>query len=137
MSIQRSTILLAGLGIAALGMFLFVNRSDSAPRGARPAPLITVTTDAVSAGGLTLVSTHMALPDDSESYPPGPNADIVNADCLACHSASMVLYQPSLSAAEWRKEVEKMRDAYGAPVADADIPAIVAYLSATRESSVK
>jgi hypothetical protein len=36
---------------------------------------------------------------------------VVNGNCLACHSAGMVLTQPALSAAQWRAEVEKMRTA--------------------------
>jgi len=45
------------------------------------------------------------------------------------HSAGMVLTQPHLSSADWQAEVEKMRNAYKAPIADADVPAIVDYLA--------
>jgi hypothetical protein len=41
----------------------------------------------------------------------------------------MVLTQPHLSRADWQAEVEKMRNAYKAPIADADVPAIVDYLA--------
>lgn len=139
MNISRSTILLAGLGLAAVAIFLFAGTRDRAPQqtGTTAPVAVIQEPDRISARGLTFASTHVDLPGDSESYPSGPHADTVNANCLACHSASMVLYQPSLTAAEWRKEVEKMRDAYGAPITDADIPAIVAYLSAMRESRRK
>jgi cytochrome c5 len=136
MKIPRSVFVL-GLGIAAAGILLFANSRDRAARVTESAPPVTVKQDSISAGSLTLASTLKVLPDDNDSYPPGPHADVVNNNCLACHSASMALYQPSLSAAEWRKEVEKMRDAYGAPIAEADIPVIVEYLVAMRESHVK
>lgn len=84
----------------------------------------------VSGPGLTLVSVDVTLPDDDEAYPDGPNADVVNANCMSCHSASMVLVQPLLSEKQWHDEVEKMRNVFKAPVADADVPRIVAYLTA-------
>jgi hypothetical protein len=42
----------------------------------------------------------------------------------------MVLTQPPLTATAWKAEVEKMRGQYKAPVAEDDVPAIVAYLTA-------
>ena len=56
--------------------------------------------------------------------------DAINNNCLACHSAGMVLHQPALSPATWQAEVEKMRSQYKAPVDPSDVPAIVAYLTA-------
>ena len=58
----------------------------------------------------------------------GPGSDLANNNCLACHSARMVLDQPALSQAQWRAEVEKMLTAYKAPVDPKDVDAIVAYL---------
>ena len=42
----------------------------------------------------------------------------------------MALTQPALSADQWKATVTKMRETYKAPVAEKDVPAIVAYLSA-------
>ena len=42
----------------------------------------------------------------------------------------MVLNQPPLSRAVWEEEVKKMRTAYHAPVADADVEPIADYLAA-------
>lgn len=58
------------------------------------------------------------------------SAETINGNCLACHSAALVLTQPKLTSAEWAGEVVKMRHSYGAPVAEADDAAIVAWLSA-------
>jgi hypothetical protein len=44
----------------------------------------------------------------------------------------MVLLQPPLSKQAWTDEVTKMRKVYGAPVAEADVPAIVDYLAALK-----
>ena len=84
----------------------------------------------VSGGGLTLTSTSVEFPDDDAQYGQGPGADVMNRNCTACHSANMVLNQPALSPAQWKATVEKMRDAYKAPVDEKDVPAIVAYLIA-------
>ena len=84
----------------------------------------------VSGGGITLKTAAVTLPSDRRQFPGGAGADAINANCLTCHSAGMVLTQPPLAKADWEAEVGKMRKVYGAPVADADVPAIVAYLTA-------
>jgi hypothetical protein len=63
-------------------------------------------------------------------HPDGPGSDVVNGNCLSCHSAGMVLTQPALSPMQWRTEVEKMRTAYKAPIDAKDIDTIVNYLVA-------
>ena len=71
------------------------------------------------------------LPSDVAVFPDGPNVKTVSQNCLACHSADMVLDQPLLPRATWTAEVTKMRNVYKAPVSDADAALIVDYLSAT------
>ncbi|WEK46234.1 MAG: cytochrome c [Candidatus Andeanibacterium colombiense] len=83
----------------------------------------------ISESGLTLTSQQIAFPPDESTLPPGPGVEAANANCLACHSAGMILTQPKLSEKQWTAIVEKMRASYKAPVPDQDVPAIVAYLS--------
>lgn len=72
---------------------------------------------------------RVSLPQDFDvKYPAGPGVDAVNANCRACHSPSMVLSQPTLSAEEWHKEVRKMIDVYKAPIAEDQVEPITAYL---------
>ena len=97
----------------------------------RPTPAVEDIAGSVSGGGVTLVSTSVTLPDDTTHFS-GPGADLMEANCSGCHSASMVLSQPPLKPEQWKAEVTKMREVYKAPVADKDVPAILAYLSATR-----
>ena len=61
---------------------------------------------------------EVTLPDDDVQFT-GPDADLLNANCLACHSASMVLLQPKMTAKQWSASVEKMRNIYKAPIEDA------------------
>ena len=76
---------------------------------------------------LTLKSVSIDLPDRGTMFS-GPGSDVVNNNCLACHSAGMVLNQPALPAAAWQAEAEKMIHIYKVPVDEKDVPAIVAYL---------
>jgi mono/diheme cytochrome c family protein len=61
-------------------------------------------------------------------FPNGPGADAINNNCLACHSADMVLNQPAMSKVRWQAEVDKMRTAYKAPIDPKDVDAILDYL---------
>jgi hypothetical protein len=84
----------------------------------------------VSAAGITLHSVSIEFPNSDRMFPGGGDADAINNNCLACHSAGMVLNQPALTRSAWQQEVEKMRGQYKAPLDPADVPAIVAYLAA-------
>lgn len=85
---------------------------------------------AISDGGFTVRSTAIELPPDQQTFPAGPNVDLVDRRCRACHSASMVLQQPAMSREQWLASVVKMRDVYRAPVGEAEVAAIVEYLAA-------
>lgn len=86
----------------------------------------------VAAAGTILRSVDVTLPSSDRMFPGGPSAEAINNNCVACHSAGMVLNQPSLSRADWQGEVNKMRHVYMAPVQDADAAAIVDYLAKTK-----
>lgn len=113
--------LLAALASATLAV------SAAGARKPEPAPA------RVTANGFTLTSSTIALPVEEPFFPDspdgGPKADTINADCTACHSASMTLTQPALSPEAWAGVVHKMRDVYHAPVPEEDVPAILAYLT--------
>jgi hypothetical protein len=73
-------------------------------------------------------STTVDLPSGDSLFPGGARADAINNNCLACHSADIVLNQPALPRATWEAEVHKMINVYRAPIDNADVPAIVDYL---------
>ena len=81
---------------------------------------------------LQLKSVKVDLPDSDKMFPDGPRSDAINNNCLACHSAGMVLNQPSLSKQAWAAEVNKMINNYRAPIAPEDVGAIVDYLTALK-----
>jgi hypothetical protein len=100
-------------------------------RQALPAALIAVSVLAPPVHAddkLVLKSVNVDLPFGDRMFPEGPGSDAVNNNCLACHSAGMVLNQPAMSKAQWQVEVEKMRTAYKAPIDPKDVDTIVDYL---------
>jgi hypothetical protein len=77
-------------------------------------------------------STTVELPPGDNLFLGGSSADAINNNCLACHSADMVLNQPALPRAGWEAEVHKMINVYKAPVDQADVPKIVDYLASLK-----
>jgi cytochrome c553 len=74
------------------------------------------------------------LPEETAALAPGPDHDVAAANCSGCHSADYISTQPRAlpnPTAFWTAEVVKMQKAYGAPIDDADVGKIVAYLVAT------
>jgi mono/diheme cytochrome c family protein len=74
------------------------------------------------------------LPDETAAFKAGPNLEVVQNNCTACHSADYINTQPRGAKFKkdfWQAEVTKMIKLYGAPIDDADVPKIVEYLAAT------
>jgi mono/diheme cytochrome c family protein len=73
------------------------------------------------------------LPPETAALKPGPNQDVAQNNCTACHSADYVQTQPrgpKFKRDFWQAEVTKMIKVYGAPIDDADAAKIVDYLTA-------
>lgn len=92
---------------------------------------------AVAGSGLAVVSAKPVsykLPDETAAFKPGPNLEVVQNNCTACHSADYVKTQPQgpkFKKDFWQAEVTKMIKVYGAPIEDANVGKIVDYLAAT------
>ena len=106
---RHASIVLGALSVALLA---------STPAWVQQAPVIT--------------STTVELPPGDQLFPGGSDADAINNNCLACHSADMVLNQPALSKSGWDSEVRKMIKVYGAPIDESDVPAIIDYLASMK-----
>ena len=131
--------ILFGLGVSAARSDGLAVAAPSRPVRANSAPGVRFVQAAattvpvpttVTAAGITMHSISIDLPTSKHVFPGSAAADPVSANCVACHSAGMVLTQPKLSAAGWKDEVNKMRLTYKAPIDEPDVPAIVAYLAA-------
>ena len=84
---------------------------------------------AVAAAPKTIV-----LPPDGAQLVPSslPGYAKAQANCVACHSAEYMLYQPpNAGRPYWDAMTKRMKAVFNAPLNDADIPEIVDYLTAT------
>jgi hypothetical protein len=81
-------------------------------------------------------ATHAAqngyrLPPENAGLIQAPGVDLVAANCAACHSLDYISTQPPRRGNEfWQASVTKMIRVYGAPIAETDVPRLVAYLAA-------
>ena len=77
---------------------------------------------------------NYTLPEEIAAFKPGPNVDVAQNNCTACHSADYIRTQPRGAKFKrdfWQAEVTKMIKVYGAPIDEQDAPKIVDYLAAT------
>ncbi|WBL80083.1 cytochrome c [Bradyrhizobium xenonodulans] len=88
---------------------------------------------AAVAGSALAASVNYKTPDEVAAFKPGPNLEVVQGNCTACHSSDYVATQPPMKDRKgfWQAEVTKMIKVYGAPIDDADVGKIVDYLAAT------
>jgi hypothetical protein len=73
----------------------------------------------------------ITLPAETATFTPGKGIELVQVNCLICHSADYVRTQPPMPRKFWEAEVKKMREKYGAPTPEATVPALVDYLATT------
>ena len=121
MKLDLSTVAFAVPLVAAVVLALI------GPPGSHTRDVVVPPPPAAAPAPFALKSVSVVLPVSDRTFP-GPGAETITADCLACHSASMVLSQPKLPKAAWQGIVEKMMHAYKAPVPPADEASIVDYL---------
>jgi sulfite dehydrogenase (cytochrome) subunit B len=97
-------------------------------------PALAITFGVAVALSVSAKPVTYTLPDETAAFKPGPNLDVVQGNCGACHSSDYVLTQPQgpkFKKDFWQAEVTKMIKVYGAPIEDADVGKIVEYLSQT------
>ena len=88
----------------------------------------------VAAGPARADVKRIELPPDGLQLKPSalPGYAKAQANCVACHSAEYMAYQPPTAARPyWEAMVKRMKGVFRAPVEEADMPAIVDYLVKT------
>jgi mono/diheme cytochrome c family protein len=119
----RNFVLISAVPVL-LGIALAVNSEPAAQEGAK--------------GPIQKWSkVSVDLPVSQVPFPPGNGSVIANAYCLICHSAGMVLRQPPLSQDEWTTEINKMRNAFGAPLPADQVEALAKYLRSINGQPLK
>lgn len=109
-------------------------RARQMPAIPTPASQSAASPSVASGGGITLRSLSVEFPSSDRGFPGRAAAQAITDNCTACHSPGMVLNQPALTPVRWQAEVNHMRTEFKAPIAAADVPAIVAYLARTKGS---
>lgn len=68
--------------------------------------------------------------DENVKLKNGPGKDLVEANCVACHSLDYIqMNSPFLDKKGWEASVNKMIKVFGAPIKEEDVQKIVEYLS--------
>ncbi len=68
--------------------------------------------------------------EESIALEDGPGKDVVEASCAACHSLDYIeMNSGFLDRGKWEATVKKMIDRFGAPIGEADVVAIIDYLT--------
>jgi sulfite dehydrogenase (cytochrome) subunit B len=101
--------------------------------------LTAVLTLAAGAAGLGLLPVGAKpisydLPEETSTLKPGPNVELVQGNCMGCHSVDYIQTQPQgpqFKKDFWQAEVTKMIKVFGAPIDERDVGKIVDYLTAT------
>jgi hypothetical protein len=114
--IFRFVFLTSLLGLTAT----LVNRVALAQNALTPSPHRTI----------RLTSQKITLPFGDKVFA-GKNevAKIANEHCLLCHSRGMIDTQPPLTLDTWKKEIDKMRTAYGCPLRADQTAAVADFIS--------
>lgn len=89
---------------------------------------------AVLLSGNTALALDVAMPPETATYRASdlPGYQLVQRNCMTCHSAQYVATQPPGSPrAYWEATVKKMKKPFGAEFADEDVPAMADYLVKT------
>ena len=69
--------------------------------------------------------------EDSYRLQDAPGRELTQGRCALCHSLEYIpANAPVFDRGGWQKEIQKMRDRYGAPMSDADAQQILEYLGA-------
>jgi|SRR5579863_1759371 len=79
---------------------------------------------------IKLTSQKITLPFGDKTFAGvGEVAKIANEQCLLCHSIGMIDTQPPLTLETWKKEIDKMRRAYGCPLRADQTAAVAEFIS--------
>ena len=69
------------------------------------------------------------LPDEKPAFKSAPGADLVQANCIICHSHEYITTQPAFTRDQWKASVTKMQQKYGAPLPPENMDAVLDYLA--------
>lgn len=81
-----------------------------------------------------LYALEITLPQETAAFTPNslPGYALINRNCLICHSAQYVQFQPPSSRRPyWHSIVKKMQSTFGAKFSDEEVSPMIEYLVKT------
>jgi mono/diheme cytochrome c family protein len=76
------------------------------------------------------VEVSITLPPETGTYKKAAGVELMQANCIICHSTEYVSMQPPMPRKFWEAAVKKMKEKFGAPTPDSQVAALVDYLTA-------
>jgi len=70
------------------------------------------------------------LPPEQPNFKTAKGAELVQANCLICHSSEYVTTQPAFTREQWKASVTKMQQKFGAPLTAEAVDPLLDYLTA-------
>jgi len=77
------------------------------------------------------------LPDEKPAFKSAPGAELVQANCIMCHSHEYITTQPAFTREQWKASVAKMQAKYGAPIVPETVDPLLDYLVRSYGKTVK
>ncbi len=77
------------------------------------------------------VAEDWTLPAEKPVFKSGAGAELVQSNCLICHSSEYITTQPPMTRDQWKASVTKMQQKYGAPLAAEAVEPLLDYLLAS------
>jgi sulfite dehydrogenase len=75
-----------------------------------------------------LAADEWTLPPEKPVLKTTPGVELVQSNCLICHSAEYLTTQPSLTREQWKASITKMQQKYAAPVTAEAVEPLLDYL---------
>ena len=77
---------------------------------------------------VAIAADEWRLPEEKPAFKSAPGAELVQANCMMCHSHEYITTQPAFTREQWKASVAKMQQKYGAPIAPEAVDALLDYL---------
>ena len=91
----------------------------------------------VTAGFIANAADEWALPPEKPQFKTAAGSDLVQANCLICHSSEYITTQPAFSRDQWKASVTKMQQKFGAPIPAEHVDRVVDYLATNYGKTVR
>jgi sulfite dehydrogenase len=77
---------------------------------------------------VAIAADEWRLPDEKPAFKSAPGAELVQANCIMCHSHEYITTQPAFTREQWKASVAKMQAKYGAPIVPEAVDPLLDYL---------